>query len=108
MTTSDRSDSTIISARIDRGIAEEAAAVFDTMGLTVSDAVRLLLGRVAAEKRLPFDPLPPNAETIAAIEEARRGELTYVGSVEELREHLHRDGRHDTAQQRERNMRTLG
>lgn len=97
MTTTEKTDSTVISARIDRGVAEEAAAVLDAMGLTVAEAVRLLMGRVAAEKRLPFDALPPNAETIAAIGEARRGELTYVGSVEELRDHLRRGGAEDRA-----------
>lgn len=96
MTTADRTATTIIiiRTRIDRETAEEAATVLNAMGLTASEAVRLLMARVAAEKRLPFAPLSPNAETIGAIEEARRGELTYVGSVAELRSHLHR-GRAD-------------
>lgn len=92
MTTTDRTATTVVRARIDRNTLEEAAAVLDTVGLTVSEAVRLLLARVAAEKRLPFAPLEPNAETIEAIEEARRGELTYVASVKELRDRLHRGG----------------
>jgi hypothetical protein len=46
---------------------------------TASDACRLLLVRVAAEKALPFEPLNPNAETVAAIKAARRGELVKVG-----------------------------
>jgi antitoxin component of RelBE/YafQ-DinJ toxin-antitoxin module len=41
----------------------------------VSDALRLLLVRGAAEKALPFEPLNPNAETVAAMKAARRGEL---------------------------------
>lgn len=94
MTITDRTATTVVRARIDRDILEEAVAVLDTVGLTVSEAVRLLLARVAAEKRLPFAPLAPNAETIEAIEEARRGELTCVASVEEVRERLHR-GRAD-------------
>ena len=92
MTITDRTAATVVRARIDRDIVEEAAAVLDAMGLTVSEAVRLLLARVAAEKRLPFAPLAPNAETIEAIEEARRGELTCVASVEEVRERLQRGG----------------
>ncbi len=43
------------------------------MGLSLSDAFRLLLKRGAAERALPFDPLVPNADTVAAIREARRG-----------------------------------
>ena len=45
------------------------------MGLTVSDAFRLMMVRIARDKALPFEPLSPNAETIAAMKEARRGGL---------------------------------
>lgn len=95
MTTADRTAPTVIRVRIDRHIAEEASAVLDTMGLTVSEVMRLLMARVAAEKRLPFAPLRPNAETIEAIAEAPRGELSHVASVSELRDHLHRGGADD-------------
>ncbi len=44
-----------------------------SIGLTVSDAFRLMMVRIAKEKALPFEPLIPNAETIAAMKEARRG-----------------------------------
>ena len=49
------------------------------MGLTVSDAVRLLLTKVAQEKALPFAPLIPNAVTIEAMKEARKGNLPRFG-----------------------------
>ena len=62
----------LVQARIDGAVKEEAAAVLATMGLTVSDAVRLLLTRVAQEKALPFAPLIPNAVTIEAMKEAAR------------------------------------
>jgi len=68
----------IVQARIDGAIKEEAAIVLAAMGLTVSDAVRLLLTKVAQEHALPFDLLVPNAETIAAMKEARRGDLETV------------------------------
>lgn len=58
--------------------------VLDAIGLTVSDAVRLLLVRIAAEKRLPFAPLVPNAETIEALRAARRGELRDHGTLDQL------------------------
>jgi DNA-damage-inducible protein J len=61
------------------------------MGLTVSDAVRLLLTRVAREHALPFDPLVPNAVTIAAMKEAREGKLASFDSVEALMADLHSD-----------------
>jgi len=81
----------LVQARIDSTVKEEAAAVLKEIGLTVSDAVRLLLIKVAREKALPFEPLIPNAETIAAMEEARRGGLPSVNSVAELLRELNAD-----------------
>jgi DNA-damage-inducible protein J len=68
----------VVRARIDERTKTEAAAVLGAMGLTVSDAFRMLLVKVAQEKALPFDPLVPNAVTIAAMKEARRGKLEAV------------------------------
>ena len=76
--------STVVRARIDEKTKQEAAAVLDAIGLTVSDAFRLMMVRIAAEKRLPFEPLVPNPETVAAMEAARRGELVTVGDVDGL------------------------
>jgi DNA-damage-inducible protein J len=52
----------------------------------MSDAFRLLLllVRVAAEKALPFEPVNPNPETIAAMKAARRGELVKAGKPDKL------------------------
>lgn len=74
----------LVQTRIDRAVKDEAAAVLAAMGLTVSDAVRLLLTRVAHEHALPFDPLIPNSETVAAMKEARRGELAAFHDVDSL------------------------
>jgi len=74
----------LVTTRIDGSVKEEAAAVLAAMGLTVSDAVRLMLIKVAREHALPFDPLIPNAETIEAMKEARRGGLPSFDSVEAL------------------------
>ena len=74
----------VVRARINGRIKDEAAAVLAAMGLTVSDAFRLLLTRVASEKALPFEPLVPNNETIEAMRAARRGDLTTVGGVDDL------------------------
>jgi DNA-damage-inducible protein J len=77
-------DNSVVRARIDERTKKEAAAVLKTVGLTVSDAFRMLLMRVAAEKRLPFEPLVPNDETVEAMKAARRGELTKAGKPEKL------------------------
>jgi DNA-damage-inducible protein J len=69
----------VVRARVEEADKTEAAAVLATMGLTLSDAFRLLVRRIAAEKALPFEPLVPNAETIEAMKAARRDELTTAG-----------------------------
>lgn len=78
----------LVQARIDGQIKEEAAVVLSAMGLTVSDAVRLLLTKVAREKKLPFEPWVPNDTTIAAMKEAREGKLTRVASTKALLDSL--------------------
>ena len=80
----------VIRVRIDRKIKEEAAAVLAEVGLTVSDAFRLMM-RIAAEKRLPFEPLVPNEETVEAMAAARRGELVTVGGLSDLVADLNAD-----------------
>src|SRR5271166_490239 len=79
----------VVRARIDAAIKQEAAAVLAAMGLSVSDAVRLLLTRIAREKALPFEPLTPNEETIAAMTEARHGKLASFADVDALMRDLH-------------------
>jgi DNA-damage-inducible protein J len=78
----------VVRARIDGRTKREAAAALKRIGLTVSDAFRMLLVRVAAEKALPFEPLNPNAETVAAMKAARRGELVGVGKPDKLLQSL--------------------
>jgi DNA-damage-inducible protein J len=84
-------ENTVVRARIDEATKAEAAAVLATMGLSLSDAFRLLLKRVAAEKALPFEPLVPDAETIEAMKAARRGELTTAGKPDALLASLNAD-----------------
>ena len=81
----------LVQTRIDGSIKKEASIVLEAMGLTVSDAVRLLLTKVAREHALPFDPLIPNETTIAAIKEARAGNLSHAHTIDELKKALHAD-----------------
>ena len=81
----------LVQTRINSTVKAEASAVLATMGLTISDAVRLLLTRVAHDKALPFEPFRPNAETIAAMEEARAGKLASFDSIEALMADLNAD-----------------
>jgi DNA-damage-inducible protein J len=82
---------TVVRARIDEHVKEEAAAVLATIGLTVSDAFRLMMMRIAKDKALPFEPLIPNAETIEAMKAVRRGDVTTVHSIPALFASLNAD-----------------
>ncbi len=63
----------IVRARIDLKTKERASAALADMGLSVSDAIRLLMLRIADEQRLPFEVKVPNAKTRQAIEELEAG-----------------------------------
>jgi len=77
---------TVVRARIDEHIKEEATVVLAAMGLTVSDAFRIMLTRIAREKALPFEPLVPNEVTIKAMKDARRGVGMEKITLEQLAE----------------------
>ena len=62
--------STMIHVRIDEQIKKKAAETLEAMGLSLSDAVRVFLVRVVAEKQMPFSLKVPNAETLSAMVEA--------------------------------------
>ena len=61
---------TMIHVRIDRKTKDRAAKTLAAIGISTSDAVRMLLLRVASEKALPFDAKVPNATTVKAMREA--------------------------------------
>jgi len=75
---------TMVHVRIDERIKAEATETLAAMGLTVSDAVRVFLTRVVAEQGMPFELKTPNAETRAAMREARAMGKARFGSVEAL------------------------
>ncbi len=79
----------LVQARINLKVKKDAAKVLDGIGLTVSDAVRLLLTRVARDKALPFELLTPNEITVTAMREARAGKLKSFKSVDALMDDLH-------------------
>lgn len=75
----------IVSTRIDIEIKKEAAATLEGIGMTISDAIRLMLVRVAREHALPFEPHRPNAETVKAMRNVDEGiGLKRFDTVEEL------------------------
>jgi DNA-damage-inducible protein J len=75
---------TVVRARIDTVTKERATAALDAMGLSVSDAIRLLMLRIADEQRLPFDVRVPTVETAKAMKELAQGKGKRLGSADTL------------------------
>jgi DNA-damage-inducible protein J len=75
---------TMVHVRVDQKIKQRAARTLAGMGISVSDAVRMLLVRVAAEKALPFDVKLPNAITVKAMRAADRGKGKRLDSAAAL------------------------
>ena len=82
---------TYVRARIDADTKERAADALEAMGLSISDAIRLLMLRVADERRLPFEVKAPNTATREAIAELEAGKGKKFADVESLMADLHAD-----------------
>jgi DNA-damage-inducible protein J len=81
----------VVHVRVDEKVKILAAQTLASMGLSVSDAVRVFLNRVAYEKAIPFDLRVPNAETKAAMQELETGKCPGFNSVEDLMADLNAD-----------------
>jgi DNA-damage-inducible protein J len=82
---------TYVRARIDTATKERAAGALEEMGLSISDAIRLLMVRIADERRLPFEVKVPNAKTRKAIAQLEAGKGKRFRSVDALMADLHAD-----------------
>ncbi len=69
----------VVRARVDGGVKNDASKVLAGLGLTVSDLVRITLTRVARDGALPFD-LKPNALTTETLAKSERGEDLHSAS----------------------------
>ncbi len=65
---------TIVRSRIDSTVKNEASQILHSMGLTLSDGIRLFLYQIIAQKKLPFLVTAPNNITVKAMEAVDRGE----------------------------------
>ncbi len=74
----------MVHVRVDEHLKTQATETLAAMGLSVSDAVRVFLTRVVAEQRLPFALKAPNADTRAAMEEARTIRKARFASAKDL------------------------
>jgi DNA-damage-inducible protein J len=82
---------TYVRARIDSATKERAADALAAMGLSISDAIRLLMLRIVDERRLPFEVKAPNATTRKAIAELEAGRGKRFTSVDALMDDLNAD-----------------
>ena len=82
---------TMVHVRIDDQTKDRAASALAAMGLSISDAVRVFLTRVATEQALPFALKVPNAETQAAMEEARAMGRPRFATAQALFDDLEKD-----------------
>ena len=82
---------TYVRARIDTVTKERAASALEEMGLSISDAIRLLMLRIADERRLPFEVKVPNAKTRKAIAELEAGKGKSFRTVDALMADLRAD-----------------
>jgi len=75
---------TMVHVRVDEKTKQRASKTLAAMGISVSDAVRMLLIRVAAERALPFEVKVPNATTVKAMRSAERGKGKRLKSADAL------------------------
>jgi DNA-damage-inducible protein J len=80
-----------VHVRVDEKVKQKAAKTLAAMGMSVSDVVRILLMRVAAEKALPFELRVPNRKTLAAIKAGERGQVSRASNVEAMMAELNAD-----------------
>lgn len=71
----------MVHVRVDQKTKHKAAKTLAGMGISISDALRMLLVRVAAEKALPFDMKVPNSTTVKAMRAADRGKGKRLNSA---------------------------
>ncbi len=82
-----KSDS-VVRARVDEQLKLQAAAIFKAAGLTLSDAIRMMLLRTVQEKAIPFIPAKPNAATIRALKSSQKGQGKRFNNLEDMLKHL--------------------
>ena len=82
---------TYVRARIDTATKKRASEALESMGLSISDAIRLLMLRIADEHRLPFEVKAPNVKIRKAINELEAGKGKRAKSVKNLMADLNAD-----------------
>ncbi|HEU0198198.1 MAG TPA: type II toxin-antitoxin system RelB/DinJ family antitoxin [Nevskiaceae bacterium] len=79
----------MVQGRVPGEVQDVASRVIHDAGLTTSDVVRMLMTRIAHDKRIPAALFQPSPETLAAFKEVERGDLKRFNSVDALFDDLH-------------------
>lgn len=82
---------TYVRARIDTNTKDRAAEALEAMGLSISDAIRLLMLRIADERRLPFEVKAPSKSSRKALAEITAGKVKTFATVDDLMADLNAD-----------------
>jgi DNA-damage-inducible protein J len=77
-----------INTRIDAGLKKKAMKVFERLGLTEAEAIRLFYAQVDLRQGIPIPLMIPNAHTLEAFEEGKHlVKLLSFKSFREFRSH---------------------
>jgi DNA-damage-inducible protein J len=71
-------------ARLTPEVKRQAEIILKKLGISISAAQEIFYRQIIANQGIPFDLRLPNAKTIQAMEEARKGKRKKYGSVKEL------------------------
>ena len=82
---------TVVKAEVSEDLVNEVEGILAACGLTISDAIRLMLMHTVEDGALPFSHIIPTEETIAAMRDSLEGRTRSFTSVEELMADLHAD-----------------
>ena len=74
----------LVTARINSEIKAPATDALAAMGLSVSDAIRLLMLRIAEEQRMPFEVKVPDGATRRAMSDLEKGKGRRFDTAAEL------------------------
>ena len=79
-----KTETTMVRVRIDTALKEESEAILTSLGLNMTDAIRIYLNQVRIHKGIPFELKIPNIDTVAAFKEIESGKANKASSVNEL------------------------
>ena len=81
----------VLKLRLEQSLKEEANLLAKSMGITLSDVVRMFLVKFVNEQKIPFEVSIPNRQTIKAIKDVEKGHTVKVKSLSSLIEEIDKE-----------------